>query len=108
MLYDPCLNVPLAQYLKNPFLFNLLFKNTFTQCVLNKLKIFIKYMVSIRCKMVVKAELDILGLHYTMVDLGEAEIMENITPEQREQLKTGLLKSGLELMEDKRAMLIEN
>ena len=64
-------------------------------------------MVSIRCKMVVKAELDRLGLHYTMVDLGEADIKEQITYVQREQLKTGLLKSGLELMEDKRAMLIE-
>ena len=71
------------------------------------MKLYIKYMVSIRCKMVVKAELDKLGLHYIVVDLGEAEIKEQITPEQREQLKTGLLRSGLELMEDKRAMLIE-
>jgi AraC-like DNA-binding protein len=64
-------------------------------------------MVSIRCKMVVKAELQKLGLHYIMVELGEAEIKEDITDEQREQLKTGLLRSGLELMEDKKAMLIE-
>jgi AraC-like DNA-binding protein len=64
-------------------------------------------MVSIRCKMVVKNELDILGLHYRVVDLGEVEIEEKITPELRSRLKIALLKSGLELMEDKKAMLIE-
>jgi len=41
------------------------------------------------------------------VDLGEVEIMEDITPEQRAELKIVLLNSGLELMDDKRAMLIE-
>jgi AraC-like DNA-binding protein len=71
------------------------------------LKLFIKYMVSIRCKMVVKSELDKLGLHYLKVELGEVNVRENITDEQRNQLKTELLKSGLELMDDKKAILIE-
>jgi AraC-like DNA-binding protein len=71
------------------------------------MKLYIKYMVSIRCKMVVKAELKKLGLHFTTVDLGVVEIMENISQEQREQIKSGLLKSGLELMDDKKAILIE-
>ena len=64
-------------------------------------------MVSIRCKMMVKAELDKLGLHYGAVELGDVEVKENITDEQREKLKIALLKSGLELMDDKKAMLIE-
>jgi AraC-like DNA-binding protein len=64
-------------------------------------------MVSIRCKMLVKSELDKLGLHYKMVDLGEVEIEENITADQNDQLKAALLKSGLELMDDKKARLIE-
>lgn len=64
-------------------------------------------MVSARCKMAVKEELKKLGLHFMVVDLGEVEIMENISSEQREQLKTALLDSGLELMDDKRAVLIE-
>jgi AraC-like DNA-binding protein len=64
-------------------------------------------MVSIRCKMVVKSELDKLGLHYLKVELGEVNIREDLTDEQRNQLKTALLKSGLELMDDKRAILIE-
>lgn len=64
-------------------------------------------MVCIRCKMVVKAELEKLGLHYVVVDLGEAEIMENISAGQREQFKAALLKSGLELMDDKKSVLIQ-
>jgi len=64
-------------------------------------------MVSTRCKMVVKEELKKLGLHFIMVELGEIEIMENISGEQREQLNAALLHSGLELMDDKRAVLIE-
>ena len=57
--------------------------------------------------MVVKAELDKLGLHYGIVDLGEVEVKENVDAIQRDQLKIGLLRSGLELMDDKKAMLIE-
>ena len=71
------------------------------------MKLFIKYMVSLRCKMLVKEELKKLGLHFIVVDLGEIEVMETITPEIREQLKSALLASGLELMDDKRAILIE-
>jgi AraC-like DNA-binding protein len=64
-------------------------------------------MVSNRCKMAVKEELKKLRLHFILVDLGEVEIMEEISIEQRLQLKTALLDSGLELMDDKRAMMIE-
>lgn len=64
-------------------------------------------MVSNRCKMVVKEELMKLGLHFVVVDLGEIDIMENISDEQREQLRTALSATGLELMDDKRAVLIE-
>jgi AraC-like DNA-binding protein len=64
-------------------------------------------MVSARCKMAVKAELKKLGLHFVFVELGEVEIMENISGEQREQLKIALLHSGLELMDDKKAILID-
>lgn len=57
--------------------------------------------------MAVKEELKKLGLHFVIVDLGEVDIMENISLEQREQLKTGLFSVGLELMDDKKAILIE-
>jgi AraC-like DNA-binding protein len=64
-------------------------------------------MVSSRCKQAVKDELKKFGLHFIVVDLGEVEIMETLSTIQREQLKAELLKSGLELMDDKRAVLIE-
>jgi AraC-like DNA-binding protein len=57
--------------------------------------------------MAVKEELSRLGLHFIVVDLGEVEIMENISLAQREQLKIALLDSGLELIDDKRAILID-
>jgi AraC-like DNA-binding protein len=56
--------------------------------------------------MLVKDELKKLGLHF-IVDMGVVDIMEDLTPGQREELKTALLRSGLELMDDKRAVLIE-
>ncbi|HTO15650.1 MAG TPA: AraC family transcriptional regulator [Edaphocola sp.] len=71
------------------------------------MKIYIKYMVSLRCKMKVKEELNNLGLKYVSVELGMVEIMEKLSEDQREQLKVNLLKSGLELMDDKKAILIE-
>ncbi len=64
-------------------------------------------MVSTRCKMVVKEELKKLGLHFIFVDLGEIEIMEDLSGPQLKQLKESLLTSGLELMDDKRSILIE-
>jgi len=64
-------------------------------------------MVSARCITAVKEELKKLGLHFILVDLGEVDIMENISEEQRELLKIGLIDAGFELMDDKRAVLIE-
>lgn len=64
-------------------------------------------MVSMRCKMVVKSELDKLGLHYTKIELGEVEVMENLTEEQLKLLKYSLLQSGLELMDNQKSILIE-
>lgn len=57
--------------------------------------------------MAVKEVLKNLGLHFMVVDLGEVEIMEDISPEQRAQLKADLLLSGLELLEDRKGILIE-
>lgn len=57
--------------------------------------------------MVVKDELAKLGLHYVVVDLGEAEVMETISTDQHDQLKAALHRSGLELMDDKKSVLIE-
>lgn len=64
-------------------------------------------MVSLRCIMVVKEALKKLGYGYAIVELGVIELPEAITGKQRDQLKAVLLKSGLELMDDKKSILIE-
>ena len=71
------------------------------------MKLYLKFMVSIRCKMLVKSELDQLGLRYTRVELGEAEIEEDISLQQWHELNTALKKSGIELIDDKKSILIE-
>jgi AraC-like DNA-binding protein len=57
--------------------------------------------------MVVKAELEKLGLEYISVDLGEANLTSGITEEQKKNLDVSLRKSGLELLDDKKSMLVE-
>lgn len=71
------------------------------------MKLYIKNMVCIRCIMVVKEELSRLGIDHTKVELGEVEIISPVTDELRNQLKTGLQKFGLELIDDKKTVLIQ-
>ena len=70
-------------------------------------KLYIKYMVSLRCKMMVKEELKKLGLNYVTVELGMIDVLEDITAKQRKQLKENLLHSGLEVLDDKKSIMIE-
>jgi YesN/AraC family two-component response regulator len=64
-------------------------------------------MVCIRCKMVVKSELEKLGLRYVVVELGEVELLEEMTAEQHDAFKTAIFRSGLELLDDKKSVLIQ-
>lgn len=64
-------------------------------------------MVSLRCKSMVKFELKKLGLKYVNLELGKVELFEKIIQEQREVLRKNLLKSGLELLDNKKSILIE-
>lgn len=57
--------------------------------------------------MVVRSELEKLGLQSTMIDLGEVEIEEDITPEQLEKFRAAIYKSGLELIDDKKSIIVE-
>jgi AraC-like DNA-binding protein len=70
-------------------------------------KLYIKNMVCLCCKLVVKEELAKLGYHFVSVELGEAEVIENVSVGQHELLRIALLKSGLELMDDKKSILIQ-
>lgn len=64
-------------------------------------------MVSLRCKMVVHQELERLGIKNAVVDLGTVELLDDISTGQRQTLKENLLKTGLEILDDKKSILIE-
>jgi AraC-like DNA-binding protein len=71
------------------------------------MKLYIKYMVSLRCKLMVKEELKRIGIQAASIELGVVELLQDISTEQRKQLRDNLLKSGLELLDDNRSILIE-
>ncbi len=71
------------------------------------MKLYIKYMVSLRCKNLVKKELKDMGLHYVDVDLGTVETLEEMSDGQIEHLRERLAESGLELLDDKKMILID-
>ncbi|MFD1601783.1 helix-turn-helix domain-containing protein [Flavobacterium artemisiae] len=71
------------------------------------MKLYIKNMVCSRCIMVVKSELEQLGLHPTSVELGEVEIKEEIDENQKEILLKNLQTIGFDLLDDKKTKTIE-
>ncbi len=64
-------------------------------------------MVSLRCKILVKKELKKLGINYVTLDLGMVETSEDIGEERLIQFRNNLIVSGLELLDDKKSILIE-
>lgn len=71
------------------------------------MKIYIKYMVSLRCKLTVKTELERIRINYKTIDLGVVELTETVSNEKIMLLKESLFKSGLEVLDDKKSILIE-
>lgn len=64
-------------------------------------------MVSLRCKLIVKQELEKLGIHCANIDLGMVDIKDNIDVEQIKELKRNLAVVGLEVMDDMKSIIIE-
>ncbi|MEO7175235.1 MAG: helix-turn-helix transcriptional regulator [Saprospiraceae bacterium] len=64
-------------------------------------------MVSLRCKMIVTTILDQMELQHGEIELGVVTIVGNLDSKQRDKLRRDLAKTGLELIEDKKAILIE-
>jgi AraC-like DNA-binding protein len=71
------------------------------------MKLFLKYTDTIHSKLLLRTELIKFGLHYKNASPGEAEIEENISPTQWDELHAALIKSGVVLMHEKTIMLIE-
>ena len=57
--------------------------------------------------MILKSELERMNVPFSTMELGEVEVTKDLSPTQQAELKTSLLKFGLELMEDKKSILIE-
>ncbi|MFV8268579.1 helix-turn-helix domain-containing protein [Flavobacterium sp. GT2N3] len=71
------------------------------------MKLAIKNMVCDRCKMVVKSELEKMGIFPVSVELGEVELLENFKENQKQELQIKLQSLGFELLEDKTTILTE-
>ena len=71
------------------------------------MKLFIKYMVGVQCKMRVERELERLEIPYRFISLGAVEIAKELTLIQRNKFKENLLRYGLKLHEEKKCILIE-
>lgn len=69
--------------------------------------LYIRNMVCDRCIMSVRQQLDNLELEYKNIQLGEVELAKEPKPKQIDDLKESLLKTGFELLDDKKAMLVE-
>jgi AraC-like DNA-binding protein len=64
-------------------------------------------MVCVCCQIVVKDELIKLGLHPIHVGSGVAEIQETLSDQQQQQVRLALQKAGLELLQDKKGILVQ-
>jgi AraC-like DNA-binding protein len=64
-------------------------------------------MVCVRCKMAVQAVLEEAGAPYLAIELGWAKLREHLTLEQTVQVREGLDRYELAMIEDKTAILIE-
>ncbi|AXB55242.1 helix-turn-helix domain-containing protein [Flavobacterium fluviale] len=71
------------------------------------MKLYIKNMVCSRCKMVVKSEFEKLGLQTISVELGEVELVKEISDEQKEVLLENLQVLGFDLIDDKKTKTVE-
>ena len=71
------------------------------------MKIFIKYMVSLRCKLIVTSELNKMGIQHITVDQGQVEIPGELSETQRLELTKMLRRKGLEVLDESLSSLIE-
>ena len=71
------------------------------------MKLYIKDMVGVQCKMRVKKELEKLEIPCRLIDLGVVELPKELTLIQRNKFKENLLEYGLKLHEDKKEILVE-
>lgn len=70
-------------------------------------KLYVKYMVSLRCKQIVIEELNKLGLKFTISTDGAIEFFDEISQEQLDELDKNLQRTGLALLSENNSILID-
>jgi AraC family transcriptional regulator len=71
-------------------------------------RLYIKNMVCDRCKMVVKSELQKLGLSPLSVSLGEVQLNEEISSDLLQKIDASLSSVGFERIDDRKGRLVES
>lgn len=69
--------------------------------------LYVKNMVCNRCKMVLRTELEKLGIEPINIDLGEVQLETELSAAQKQALSQNLQTLGFELIDDKKSRLIE-
>lgn len=69
--------------------------------------IYIKNMACLHCQELVKTELEKLGLHKTVINQGEVKISHELSPFKKAELDKALKRSGFELMDPRKVMLVK-
>ncbi|WP_306351015.1 helix-turn-helix domain-containing protein [Flavobacterium sp. '19STA2R22 D10 B1'] len=71
------------------------------------MNLYVKYDIHLACKMILKEQLDLLGVSYEIKDLNALEISDSLSDEQLEQLNEGLNRYGIEIVNNQKTMLIQ-
>jgi len=71
------------------------------------MNLYIRNMACESCKIVVKAEIEKMGLHPIHVELGMAQVKEKLSDKQQTHLNDAIKKAGLELVKNKDGILLD-
>ena len=71
------------------------------------MKLYIRNMACESCKILVKEELEKLGVQPKSVELGEVETKKELSAEKQKKFNAAIKKAGLEVVENKEGILLE-
>ncbi len=71
------------------------------------MNIFVKFDLTYACKMILKDQLEKIGIEYQIISLNEVEFTQNLTDQQREQLKDAFEHYGIEIIDNQKTALVQ-
>lgn len=72
-----------------------------------KMKLFVKYDINKACKMLLREQLEKLGVAHTITAFGEVEIEEPLSGEKMKSIATALNHYGIEIVESQKNIIIQ-